>query len=67
MRIFAGSIMSLVLVTATYSATHATTLVDQEQKRAVADRQAIPDRVVQCFTDPGDTAKNCLEEIKCTD
>ena len=66
MRIFAGSIVSLVLVIVTYSATHAT-LVDQEQKRAVADRQAIPDRVVQCFTDPGDTAKNCLKEIKSTD
>lgn len=62
MRIFAVFILSMVLVIVTYSAAHAT-LVDQEQKRAVA-RQAILDRMEQCLLDAGQPEKNCLKEIK---
>lgn len=60
MRIFAVSIVSMVLVMVTYSAAHAT-LVDQEQKRAV-DRQAILDRMEQCLLDAGQREKYCLRK-----
>ena len=60
MRIFVGSILSMVLVIVTYSATHAT-LADQEQKRAV-DRQAILDRMEQCLLDAGQREKYCLRK-----
>lgn len=60
MRIFVGSILSMVLVIVTYSATHAT-LADQEQKRAV-DRQAILDRMEQCSLDAGQREKYCLRK-----
>ncbi|MET0320880.1 MAG: hypothetical protein ABW069_09195 [Duganella sp.] len=62
MRIFVGSILSMVPVIVTYSATHAT-LADQEQKRVV-DRQTIRDRMEQCLLDAGQREKYCLKEIK---
>ena len=63
MRIFAGSILSMVVVIVTYSATHAT-LVDQEHKRAAVDRQAMRDRLERCLLDAQQRDTNCLKEIK---
>lgn len=63
MRIFAGSILSMVVVIVTYSATHAT-LVDQEHKRAAVDRQAMRDRLEHCLLDAQQRDTNCLKEIK---
>ena len=72
-RIFAMSIIALVIVSVTYSATHAT-LTDQEEKnektkeeatmKTVADKQAIIDRIEQCLAKARDSGKNCMRETK---
>lgn len=73
-RIFAGSILSLVIVVVTYSATHAT-LTDQEaknekvkkeeaDKRAFADNQAIIERIKQCLVNAKGSGKDCIKEPK---
>ncbi|MET0266699.1 MAG: hypothetical protein ABW202_13905 [Duganella sp.] len=74
MRIFAGSILSLALVIVTYSATHAT-LTDQEErnakirreetdKKTMADKQAILDRIEQCLANVTGSGKHCVKEGK---
>lgn len=74
-RIFVMSLAALILVSVTYSATHAT-LTDQEaanekikveaQKKTVADKQAIIDRIEKCLanTNAKSGGKNCLKETK---
>jgi len=73
-RIFAGSILSLVVVIVTYSATHAT-LTDQEEKserikkeevdkKTAADKRAIIDRIEQCLANAKGSGKHCTRDIK---
>lgn len=74
MRIFVGSILSLVFVIVTYSATHAT-LTDQEErngkirreetdKKTMADKQAILDRIEQCLANAAGSGKHCVRGAK---
>ncbi|WP_300749853.1 hypothetical protein [Janthinobacterium sp.] len=72
-RIFVMSIAALVLVSVTYSATHAT-LTDQEEayekskiealKKTVSDKQAIIDSIEKCLSNAKSGGKNCLKGIK---
>lgn len=72
-RIFFMSIAALILVSVTYSATHAT-LTDQEktveelkaeaQKKTVESKQAIIDRIKQCLAKAKNGGENCLKEVE---
>jgi len=67
------SIAALILVSVTYSATHAT-LTDQEAadekikietlKKTVKDKQAIIDGIKKCLVNAKSGGANCLKEVE---